>query len=163
MESNEEMKTIKINRSNILKFGILDENDKPTDEFIEFDLEDIELPLRLQESTEKHKKNLRWFKTALELIEKKPNYQGKKLLSSHQEEQLRVFNEMYQKEIEAFDYAFGLGTARKLLHGRKPYLSMFDDFVKSLGPVMEQIKNGYTDLKAQIIEKYGKKEDDVIE
>lgn len=163
MESNEEIKSIQIKRSNILKFGILDDDGKPTGQYLSFDLEDIEMPLRLNEANERHKKNGRWFKTALDLVERKPDYKGKKLLSSHQEEKLKLFNELYKKEIEAFNYAFGEGTAEKMLNGKRPYLNMFDDFSKALEPILPKIKNGYDDLKSNIVKKYSQKEDDVIE
>ena len=166
MESNEEMKSIKITeRNSILKFGLIDENNNPTGEYLEFDTEDIEIPIRLNESIERHKKNLRWLKTAIDLVEKEPNYTGKKLLTSHQEKELRIINDFYKKEMEAFDYAFGKDTSKKLLNGRKPYFTMFDDFTKMLEPVMNQIGMGYKKVKEKIVEKYSNinKGDDVIE
>ena len=48
---------IKLNKSDVLTLGIKTNDGKDTGEFLEFDLEDIELPLKYQELLEKDKKN----------------------------------------------------------------------------------------------------------
>ena len=47
---------IQLNKNDTLKLGIRTEDGKDTGEFLEFNLEDIELPLRYQELLEKDKK-----------------------------------------------------------------------------------------------------------
>lgn len=47
---------IKLNKSDVLTLGIKTNDGKETGEFLEFDLEDIELPLKYQELLEKDKK-----------------------------------------------------------------------------------------------------------
>ena len=48
---------IQLGKSDVLRLGIRTEDGKDTGEYLEFDLEDIELPLRYQELAEKDKKN----------------------------------------------------------------------------------------------------------
>ena len=49
---------IQIKKSNILKIGIKDENGVDTGEILEFDIESIELPLKLNQCEMQHRKNL---------------------------------------------------------------------------------------------------------
>ena len=48
---------IQLKKDNVLRLGIKDINGNDTGEFLEFDLEDIELPLKYQELIERDKKN----------------------------------------------------------------------------------------------------------
>jgi hypothetical protein len=48
---------IQLKKDNILRIGIKDTKGNDTGEHLEFDLEDIELPLKLNESEMKHRKN----------------------------------------------------------------------------------------------------------
>ena len=48
---------IKLNKSDVLTLKIETEDGKDTGEYLEFNLSDIELPLRYQELLEKDKKN----------------------------------------------------------------------------------------------------------
>ena len=48
---------IQLNKSNIVKLKIKTAEGTETGEYLEFDLEDIELPLKYQELLEKDKKN----------------------------------------------------------------------------------------------------------
>ena len=48
---------IQLKNENILKFEIATEDGKKTGDFLEFDLEDIELPFKYQELLEKMKKS----------------------------------------------------------------------------------------------------------
>ena len=49
----EKERYIQLNKDNILRLGIKTNDGKDTGEILEFDLEDIELPLRYQELLEK--------------------------------------------------------------------------------------------------------------
>ncbi len=49
---------IQLKKDNIFRIGIKDIEGNDTGEHLEFDLEDIELPLRLNECEAKHRKNL---------------------------------------------------------------------------------------------------------
>ena len=62
---------IQLKKDNILRIGIKTAEGKDTGEHLEFDLEDLELPLRLNQSGVEHKKNLQQLKMQFQIIEKK--------------------------------------------------------------------------------------------
>ena len=91
---------IQLKKDNILRIGIKDTNGNDTGEHLEFDLEDIELPLRLNECEIKHKKNIEYLKNQFVLIDKKEDKKGKFILSSKEEEKLKTLKEFYKRETE---------------------------------------------------------------
>jgi hypothetical protein len=72
---------IQLKKSSILKIGIKDDEGNDTGEHLEFDLEDIELPLRLNECDAKHRKNLEHLRNQFVIIDKKEDKKGKFILS----------------------------------------------------------------------------------
>lgn len=157
------MEQLKLKREGIIKFELVDENDKPTGEYLEFDLESIDLPLRYQECIEQHKRNIANLRNKIMIIEKKQDHKGKKLLSANEEAKMYALNEYYQKEMEALDLFLGENGTKKVLNGRKPYLSMFDDVNEMMTPVMPKLSKGFENIKEKIMKKYDMKEEDVIE
>lgn len=157
------MEFINLKKSNVLKIGIRTADGKETGEHWEFDLEDIELPLRLQTLIEEHKKNARYFENQLTIINKKQEHKGKKLLSSRQEETVKAWREYYHKEIEVFDMFLGKDGCKKYLNGRNPYYTMFKDIEEAINSIMPLIKQRSIDIKDLIKNKYGGKSEDVLE
>ena len=72
---------IQLKKDNIFRIGIKDIEGNDTGEHLEFDLEDIELPLRLNECEAKHRKNLEFLRNQFVVIEKKEDKKGKFILS----------------------------------------------------------------------------------
>ncbi len=162
------MKTkIQLKKRDILKVEIVDENDKPTGEYLEFDVEDVGLPLRYQKAQEEHIKNINYLKTSWLLIDKKPDHSGKKLLSRNEEEKFKKLEEFYQREEEALDLVIGKGGTKKLLNGAEPYYDMFDDitdYLDQISPYMkETFKNLEEKMKQKAKNKYSTEEENVIE
>ncbi len=157
------METIKLAKSNVLRFEIVTNEGEKTGNYLEFDLEDIELPLKINQSDINHQKNLQWLKMQYIAIDKKEDHKGKYLLSSNEEEKLRVLKEFYQKEIKALDLFLGNGGTKKMLNGRNPYYSMYDDISDSLEPIMPKLKQSADDIKEKIRNKYSVKEENVLE
>ena len=62
---------IQLNKTDVLRLGIKTADGKDTGEFLEFDLEDIELPLKYQELIEQEKKNRTNLKNQIIIIEKR--------------------------------------------------------------------------------------------
>lgn len=145
---------IQLKKDNIVRIGIKNYEGIDTGEYLEFDLEDVELPLRYQECIEKHKKNVQYVKMQLVVIDKKEDKKGKKLLSSNEEEKIKLINEFYKREMEALDLFLGQGGTKKLLNGRKPYYSMYEDISEMLEPVMPIIKKGFDGIENKIRNKY---------
>lgn len=109
---------IQLEKSNILRLGIRTADGKETGEFLEFNLEDIELPLKYQEMIEKDKKNKEWIKNQLIIIEKRQDITGKKLLSKNEEDKIKALNEFFKKEIEIYNIFLGKNGVQKLLNGQ---------------------------------------------
>ena len=110
---------IKLNKSDLLRLDIKTNEGIDTGEFLEFDLEDIELPLKYQELIEKDKKNKEQLRNQLLIIDKRQDVKGKKLMSKNQEDKIRALNEFYKKEEEVYDMFLGENGVKKLLNGRK--------------------------------------------
>ena len=154
---------IQLKKDNILRIGIKDEKGVDTGEHLEFDLEDIELPLRLNECDAKHKKNLEFLRNQFLIIDKKEDKKGKFFLSRNEEEKLKVLQEFYKREMEALDLFLGKDGTKKLLNGRKPYYSMYEDISEMLEPIMPKLKLRADDVIHKIKEKYNNKKDNVLE
>ena len=90
------MEKIGLKNENILKLEIVDEKGNSTGEFLEFDLEDIEIPFKYQEIIERLKKSRQNLKNQFVIIEKKQDHKGKKLMSSNEEEKLKALNNFYK-------------------------------------------------------------------
>lgn len=158
--------SIQFKRDNVLKLKLKNEMGEDTGEYLEFDLEDIELPLRYQQALEEHKKNYNSLKNQLLIISKKEDHSGKKLLSSNQEASLIALSEFYKKEIKIMDLFLGDGKTQMILDKvmrRKPYLTMFNDIMESIEEVSDLFNLGYSSIEDKIKEKYSKVEDNVLE
>lgn len=155
---------IQLNKNDILRLGIKDENGNDTGNYLEFDLEDIELPLKMQEMQEKIKKNRIDTHNKLKILEKKQDHKGKKLLSYKQEEEIKIMQEFYKKEVECYNMFLGENGVEKLLNGRKLNWSVLDD----IGEIIEKeiypkLKVSEEKIRNKIMKKYSNKRDDVIE
>ena len=158
--------SIQFKRENVLKLKLKNEMGEDTGEYLEFDLEDIELPLRYQQALEEHKKNYNSLKNQLLIISKKEDHTGKKFLSSNQEASLIALSEFYKKEIKIMDLFFFFFKTQMILDKvmrRKPYLTMFNDIMESIEEVSDLFNVGYSSIEDKIKEKYSKVEDNVLE
>jgi hypothetical protein len=155
---------IQLKKDNILRIGIKDSNGVVLNEHLEFDLEDIELPLRLNQCEAQHRKNLEFVKNQFIIIDKKEDKKGKFLLSWKEEEKIKVLQEFYKKEMEALDLFLGKDGTKKLLNGRNPYYSMYEDINEILEPVLPKLKLRADNIIDKVKEKYNdKKEIDVLQ
>lgn len=150
---------IQLKKDNILRIGIMDAEGNPTGEHLEFDLEDIELPLRLNKCEEMHHKNLQYIKMQFAIIDKKEDVKGKKLLSVNEEQKIKLLKEFYEREMEALDLFLGKDGTKKLLNGRKPYFTMYDDIAEILAPIMPKLKMRKEDIMNKIKNKYSNSKD----
>lgn len=145
---------IQLKKSNILKIGIQDADGKDTGEFLEFDLEDIELSAKLNECQKKHNENIQNLKRQFVIIDKKEDKKGKTLLSWKEEEKMKVLKKFYQDEADALDLFLGKGGTKKLLNGRNPYWTMYDDINEMLEPILPKLKLSMDDVVKKIKTKY---------
>ena len=154
---------IQLKKDNILRIGIKTADGKDTGEHLEFDMEDIELPLKLNQCDYEHRKNLEWLKTQINVIDKKQDKKGKQWLSWKEEEKVKTFNEFYKKEMATLDLFLGENGTSKLLNGRKPYYSMYDDINEIIEPILPLIKERTESINDKIRAKYNNNKSDVIE
>ncbi len=160
---------IKLNKSDTLKLGIKTDDGKDTGEFLEFDLEDIELPLRYQELLEKDEKNKKNLRNQILIIDKRQDVKGKKLMSKNEEDKIKALNEFFNKEKEVYNMFLGENGVEKLLNGRKlgwTSLQEIDEIIaKQIAPYLDLSMTKITD---KIKKKYigvtdNKEEIEVIE
>lgn len=146
---------IKLGKSDVLRLGIKTDEGKDTGEYLEFDLEDIELPLRYQELLEKDKKNKENLRNQLLIIDKRQDVKGKKLMSKNEEDKIKALNEFFKKETEVYNMFLGEKGVEKLLNGRKlgwTSLQEIDEIIAtqitphldfSMTKITEKVKNKY--------------------
>lgn len=155
---------IQLKKDNIFRVGIKDANGKSTGECLEFDLEDIELPLRLNQCKINHENNLNWIKNQEIIISKREDAPSKGIYTRNQEAILHARKEFFKKEEACLDLFLGKGSTRKLLNGRNPFYGMFDEFSEILEPIMDKLNVKADDITSKIKEKYSpRKEDNILE
>lgn len=152
---------IKLNKRDTLRLGIQTAEGKDTGEYLEFNLEDIELPLIYQELIEKDKKNKEYLKNSLMIIDKREDVKGKKLLSKNEEDKIRAINAFFNKEKEIYNMFLGDRGVEKLLNGRKmswTTLEEIDEIIEKqivphLDIKMENIQNKIKEKYQQALDK----------
>ena len=158
---------IKLNTDNVLRLNIETSEGKSTGEYLEFQLDDIELPLRYQELIEKDKKNKEYLRNQMLIIDRREDVKGKKLLSKNEEDKIRALNDFFIKEIAVYNMFLGARGVEKLLNGRKftwTTLQEIDEIIeKQIAPHLDMNMKNITE---KVKEKYGQaigrdKEDEI--
>lgn len=157
---------IQLKEDNVLRLGIKDKNGNPTGEHLEFDLEDIELPLKYQELLEQIKKNNKNLKNEFIIIDKRQDVKGKKLYSKNEEDKIKVLQDYFKKQVEAYNMFLGENGVQKLLNGRNigwTTLEEIDDIIAT--QISPYFDNTIEKITKKVKEKYGnfkvKKEDEI--
>lgn len=117
----EEKKYIQLQNSNdVLRLWILTKDGKETGEYLEFDMEDIDLISNVEKMHEEDKKNNQWANNQIEIIKKKQDFvkKGEKI-SNNQKMQYEVIKKYFKRQKEIYDIFLGEGGVDKLLYGRK--------------------------------------------
>lgn len=154
---------IQLGKKNTLVFRIADENGVETGETLEFDLEDIELPLRYQELLEQNKKNKQWMENQINIISKRQDVKGKKLYSKNEEDIMKATIEFFKKEEEVYDMFLGKGGVKKLLNGRKLGWSSFREIDKIISKcIMPKLNEYKFNIADKIKNKYNVEENDNV-
>ena len=146
---------VQLNKSDVLRLGIRTEDGKDTGECLEFNLEDIELPLRYQDLIEKDKKNKEQLRNQMLIIDRRQDVKGKKLLSKNEEDKIKALNDFFNKEVEVYNMFLGENGVQKLLNGRKlgwTSLQEIDEIIeKQVVPHLDLSMKNITD---KVKEKY---------
>ena len=144
---------IKLGKSDVLRLGIKTNEGVDTGEYLEFDLEDIELPLRYQDVMEKDKKNKEHLRNQLAIIDRRQDVKGKKIMSKNEEDKIKALNEFFKKEEEIYNMFLGENGVKKLLNGRKlgwTSLQEIDEIIgKQISPYLDIRMEKITDKVKQ--------------
>lgn len=147
---------IQLNKDDRLKLEIITEDGKTTGEYLIFDLEDVELPLKLQNMLEEHKKNRQWIRNQEIIINKREDVKGKKLMSKNQEDMVKAVNEFFRKETEIYNEFLGENGVQKLLNGRPmgwTRLQEIDEIIDKY--IMPKLEMNKENIKEKIKRVYG--------
>lgn len=117
----EEKKYIQLyENKDILKLWIKTKDGKETGDFLEFNLEDIELLDTLQKMNDETNKNAQWLKNQILIIDKKQDFKKKnKIMSNNEEMKYKAIKEYYKKQKDIYNMFLGENGVEKLLYGRK--------------------------------------------
>lgn len=155
-------------RKDVLQLGFKDKDDnivkdeKGNEVFIEFDLGDIELPLKYNKCINQIEQARRNLKSQFIIIDKKQDHKRKQLLSSNEYEKVKATKQFYKDMEMAMDLFLGQGGTKKFLNGRNPYWEMWDDIDEMLKPYYDKMKLTVNDMTDRIKEKYKVIESDVL-
>lgn len=155
-------------RKDILKLGFQDKNgniikdENNREIYIEFNLGDIELPLRYNKCINQIEQAKRNLKAQFIIIDKKQDHKGKQLLSSNEIEKVKATKQFYKDMEIAIDLFLGQGGTQKFLNGKEPYWEMWDDIDTMLKPYYNKMELTVTDMANRIKEKYKVTESDVL-
>lgn len=155
-------------RKDIFRLGIIDEKDnivkdeKGEEVCLEFDLADIELPIRYNRCINQINNAKRNLKNQLIIIDKKQDHKGKQMLSANEEAKAKALQLFYKEMEDAMDLFLGKGGTRKYLNGRKPYWTMFEDLSEAIEPFLDKMQLTMTDMAERIKKKYKVQESDVL-
>ena len=169
MEAEKEFKSdneIQLKRNkDLLRLKIVDENGVDTGNYLEFNLEDIELPIKWQQLIEEDKKNRAYLKNQFTIIEKKQDHRGKKLLSANEEAKVKALQDFYRKEVEVYNMFLGENGVQKLLNGRKLSWSTLEEIDKIIADaILPKLEINAKKIKEKIMKKYSNSnEEGVIE
>lgn len=148
---------IKLNKSNVLRLEIETDEGIDTGEYLEFDLEDIELPLKYQELVEKDKKAKQDLRNQMLIIDKRQDVSKKnKLLTRNEEDKIKALNEFFNKEVEIYNMFLGENGVQKLLHGKKlgwTSLQEIDEIIEK--QITPHLQFNIDDITNKVKEKYG--------
>lgn len=151
-------------REGYLKIDIKDEEGNLTGEFLEFDFNDISIPFKYQQLIDDYKKNRAYLKNQFAIIDKKQDHKGKKLMSSNEELKIKALHEYYEKQMTAYNTVLGENGCEKLLNGRHPYWTMFDDIDEYMKEILPLFEETTKNLENTIMKKYKiNNESDVLE
>lgn len=139
------MEKIRVNNDD--KVYKIEVNDKG--EYIEFDLMDIELPIKLMKLAEDIEKNKNIYQTRLNDNEKKNQDDIKKQML----EQYEISKKYCEKMRGVFDEFFGEGSSEKIF-GSKNKVNMFEEFFDQLIPHLDKIQLDVESIRKDLVERY---------
>lgn len=147
------------------KFWIKTEEGKETGEYIEINLESIEILDKLDQFYHDYPKNRKWIRDELLIIRKKQDFIKKgELKSNNQRLETEALKKYFDMQKETFNLILGKNGVDKLLYGRELEWDTYDAIEKLITekiiPELNVTMNKITD---KIIKKYNVKKEDIEE
>ena len=151
------MESIRIERKDIYTIEV---NDKG--ETIEFDLVDIELPIKCEKAWAEVNSIAKELQAQLVIISKQEDTKRDgRLMTKKEEMTVEVYRKAFKDMRTAMDVFLGDGACQKIF-GDRNYLEMFNDLFEVLKPHMEKMELTVGGIMERIKNKYGKKDDGVL-
>lgn len=150
----------------IKRFYINDLEGNPTGEYIEFNLQDIELLTRYQQLLEDDKKARTHLEFKLREIDRRPDKKGKKLMSANQEATVKAWQEFYREEVRIYNMFLGERGVEKILCGTKLSWNSLEAINRVIeNQIYPEIKISAKNIRDNIMKKYSKNKEssDVLE
>ena len=158
-----EKKYIKLNNSDdVLRLYIQTKDGKETGEYLEFDMEDIDLLDNLQKMQNDLVKNYNWLKNQFTIIEKKQDFTKKgNLMSNNKKMKYDALKSFFNKQKEIYNIFLGENGVEKLLYGRKFEWNTMNEIneiiEKQISPylditmksITDKIKNKYSQVETK--------------
>lgn len=146
------MESIRIEKDNTYKIEV---NDKG--EYIEFDLLDIELPMKCLNASKELSKQNNIHRQKIIAVEKQYKDNQELLFINKHNADMEYCNKMRK----IFDSFLGEGACEKIF-GKTNRIGMFDDLFEQLAPHFNKMQINIEKVKSKLIEKYSHKEQDVL-
>lgn len=149
------MNKLRIEKKNIYTIEVNDNGDT-----IEFDLEDIELPLKLNEafmSVDRITNSLKQKEIAIS----KKEVIKKGIMTNVEEERIKAYRDAFKEMRRAMDCFLGKGACQKIF-GDRNYPEMYDDLFEQLQPHLEKMKIKSENIAKKIEEKYSNSDKKVL-
>lgn len=137
------MEKLRVEKDNVYKIEV---NDKG--ECIEFDLLDIELPIKLINASEELKKQKKIYKEKIEKLKNENLNPAEDMLKQYE-----IDKEFCQTMRDVLDSFLGENACQKIF-GDTNRIGMFDDFFAQLEPHLDKIIINIKQIKKDLIEKY---------
>lgn len=162
----EELKITLQNSQDIKRFYIYTTDGEKTGEYLDFDLEDIELLDRLDRVYESIIKNHQWFKNQIVIIDKKQDFKKKnKFMSNNEKLKYEATKEYFKNQRKAYDLFLGENGVDKLLYGRPFEINTLREIDKIITEqIYPQLKLSMKNITEKIKKDYkNQKDSDVLE
>lgn len=157
----EELKITLNNSEDIKRFYVYTKDGHKTGDYLEFDLEDIELLDKLEKAQEEIIKNHNWIKGQLVIIDKKQDFKDKnKIMSNNERLKYEAIKTFYKNQRNAYELFLGENGVDKLLYGRKfewNTLREIDDII--LNQIKPELNISMKNITEKIKKNYKNKEE----
>ena len=150
------MNSIRVKKNNEYIIEVNEQGDT-----ISFNIEDPELPLKLDRAMEKINHIQQVFKEKEVILQKQKDEKRDSLLSKNEKAQAELASQMFNEMRDAVDQFLGVNACHKIF-GTTNYISMFDDLFEQLQPHFEKMNLNAKKFAESIQTKYQHEDEDVI-